>query len=262
MLFDTSSPGRKRVLRFVYGLLALLFLVGFVGFGVGTSGSGGGILDALGIGGGSSNSGSLEDQYTQPIDQANKKLEKDPTNERALLSLTRFHFLSAAQQVQTNDSGTLDSGAKDQLEQSVNAWSRYLKTKPSKPDNTVAAFAAQAYVALDDAAGAAEAQQIVADAGPSAQGYYQLALYRYADTDFKGGDAAAKKAVAKAKGAKQRKQVEKAVKQLRSKATQQEKAAKAQAKAGGDQGGAALGDPFGPLQGGSGGLGGASGTTP
>ncbi|CAN5442285.1 hypothetical protein BH10ACT11_BH10ACT11_18360 [soil metagenome] len=261
MLFDTSSPGRKRVLRVVYSLLAVLFLVGFVGFGVGGTNSGGGILDALGIT--DSGGGSIEDQYQQPIDSANKKLEKDPTNERALLSLTRYHYLSASQQANTSGSNEITDAVKNELEDSVAAWSKYLKTKPAQPDKVVASFAANSYQALGDASGAATAQEVVADGTPSAQAYYQLALFQYADSNFKGGDAAAKKAVAEAKGAKERKQVGKATDQLRKRAQQQEKLAKAQQKAGGDQSGAGLDDPFGPRQGaGTTGAGGALGTTP
>lgn len=261
MLFDTSSPGRKRVLRFVYGGLAILFLVGFVGFGVGGNNSGGGILDALGIT--DSGGGSVDDQYQQPIDDAQKKLDKDPTNERALLDLTRFNYLSFAQEASTSEDGTVSSSGKNSLEDSVAAWAKYLKTDPDKPDKTVAAFAAQAYVQLQDANGAAEAQQIVADGTPSAQAYYQLALFRFAGFDFKGGDAAGKDAISNAKSGKEKKQVTKAIDELRKRAKQEEKASKAQAGASDDTGSGALDDPFGPLQSsGTTGVGGALGTTP
>ena len=46
MLFDLRSGGRRRTVKVVYLGLALLMFVGFVGFGIGSSGLGGGIGDA------------------------------------------------------------------------------------------------------------------------------------------------------------------------------------------------------------------------
>ena len=47
MLFDLRSGGRRRTVKTVYLGLALLMFVGFVGFGIGSSGLGGGIGDAI-----------------------------------------------------------------------------------------------------------------------------------------------------------------------------------------------------------------------
>jgi len=52
MLFDLRSGGRRRTVKVVYLGLAVLMFVGFVGFGVGSSGLGGGIGDAITGGGG------------------------------------------------------------------------------------------------------------------------------------------------------------------------------------------------------------------
>ena len=76
MLFDLSGK-RKRLVQVVYATLAALFLVGFVGFGIGSSGAGG-LLDGLGLGGDGSG-GSLSGQYDDQIDSANQRLAKDPT---------------------------------------------------------------------------------------------------------------------------------------------------------------------------------------
>ena len=82
MLFDTSSPGRKRVIRIVYSLLAALFLIGFVGFGVGGNFSGGGILDATRDH--RLDDSSTSDAFSQQIDDQEAKVAKDPRNENAL----------------------------------------------------------------------------------------------------------------------------------------------------------------------------------
>ena len=50
MIFDLKSGKRRRVVQVVFGVLAFIFFISFVGFGIG-SGSAGGIFDALGIGG-------------------------------------------------------------------------------------------------------------------------------------------------------------------------------------------------------------------
>ena len=81
MLFDLSSPRRKNVVRVVYGALALLFAGGFIFFGIGSEGGGGGLFDGIfGDGGG----GSTAEQFEQQIEDAEKKLETDPADQRAL----------------------------------------------------------------------------------------------------------------------------------------------------------------------------------
>src|SRR3954454_24210695 len=94
MIFDLKSGKRRRVVQVVFGILAFIFFISFVGFGVGSGNGVGGIFDALGIGGGSSSS---SPQFQSDIDDANKTLETDPNNQEALLSLARNHYLSATQ---------------------------------------------------------------------------------------------------------------------------------------------------------------------
>ncbi len=53
MLFDLQGK-RKNFIRVVYVVLAVMFVVGFLGSGVGVGGGGGGgFFDLLGTGGGS-----------------------------------------------------------------------------------------------------------------------------------------------------------------------------------------------------------------
>ena len=63
MIFDLKSGKRRRVVQVVFGFLAFIFFISFVGFGIGSDVTGG-IFDALGIGGGSSSS---DPQYEQQI---------------------------------------------------------------------------------------------------------------------------------------------------------------------------------------------------
>src|SRR6187455_2056757 len=91
MLFDLKSGKRRRVVQVVFGFLAFIFFISFVGFGIGSDVTGG-IFDAIGIGGGSN---SNDPQYEEQIDDAEATLESDPDNQKALLDLVRYHYLSA-----------------------------------------------------------------------------------------------------------------------------------------------------------------------
>jgi hypothetical protein len=266
VLFDTSSPGRKRVIRVVYSLLAGLFLIGFVGFGVGGNFSGGGILDALGIT--DSNGSSTSDAFSQQIDDQEAKLAKDPKNENALALLTQFRFQSGYGQIQQDDQGNpiVSDDAKAEFEKSVNAWERYIALNPQKPSLTAIKSAVTAYEALNDAKGAAKAQELFVQEAPksvAAQGYSDLAYLRYFAQDIPAGDAAAKKAEAAAPKS-QAKQVKQQLTKLRKQAIAQKAALAQQAKQSKQSGSGAaeLQDPFGALGGGTGSPTGAAPTAP
>lgn len=188
MLFDLSNPRRKNVLRVIYALLALLFAVGFVGFGIGGEMGGGGIVDSL-TGGG----GSTADQYEQQIDDAEETLEQDPQNANALSALAQYRYLSGQAQLEV-DEGTgapaITDDARSEFEAAVDAWNRYLDTEPRRPDVGTAGNVAQAFLYLDDVGGAAEAYEFLAEANPSVGTLATLAQYRYYDLDVKGGDRA------------------------------------------------------------------------
>jgi tetratricopeptide (TPR) repeat protein len=254
MLFDLKSGKRRRVVQVVFGFLAFIFFISFVGFGIGSDVTGG-IFDAIGIGGGSSSS---DPQYEQSIEDAEATLESDPDNPAALLDLVRYHYLSATSSGVSTDPETgqtsISEEAHSELEQAAQGWTDYLKTEPAKPDVNVAANAAQVFVLLGDATGAASAQEIVAASQKTAAAYGQLAFYYYADGEIKKGDEAAKKAV-DASDPSAQEQIEKNLASIRKQAIKQQEAISDQAEQGGQEAGEAeLQDPFG-------GLGGAS-TTP
>ena len=252
MLFDLSSGKRKRVVQVVYATLALLMGGSLVLFGIGSDAPGG-ILDAVGLG--SNSDGDSNPQYEDQINNAEDKLEADPKNAAALLNLTRYEYLSANSQItQDPETGAIDTPpeAQTDLEQAVDAWQRYLKTDPENPDPSVAANAGQAYVLLNDAAGAAEAQRIVAEDQNTTAAYGQLAYYLYFDFQFKDGDAAAAKAVELADASEReqtKKNLERTAEAMRQRQEQVEKAAEKGGKEAGEQ---ELTDPFGSLGGSSG----------
>jgi tetratricopeptide (TPR) repeat protein len=229
VLFDLRGK-RKRVVQVSYVLLAALFLLGFVGFGIGGGGnSAGGIFDAIGLGGGSSG-GSLSGQYDDQIDNANEQLAKNPNDTAALLKLSKYEFYKAKYGITTDPNTGVPSVSEDahtELGNSVDAWEKYLKVNKGKPNPAIAAQIVQAYYFLGDAQGAAQAQRIVAEDQPSSGTYGQLAAYLYFTGDISGGDQAASKAEAEAPKS-QRSQVKQQLEQIRQQAV---KAKKQQAKA-------------------------------
>ena len=244
MLFDLSSPGRKNVIRVVYGVLALLFLVGFVGFGIGGEIGGGGLIDSITGGGGD---GNTAEQYEQQIEDAESKLEANPEDPKALVALAQYRVLSGQAQLdvdETTGQPSLTEESRGEFEAGLDAWARYLATDPEKPDVTTASQVKQAFVLLGDADGAAEAQEILVTANPSGNGYYELAYYRYADFDFKAGDEASDLAVEEAKPA-QKDATEKQLAKLREQAVKQQKAIDKLPDSGEGAGG--LQSPFGGL---------------
>lgn len=246
MLFDLQGK-RKRAVQVIYLGLALLMGIGLVGLGIGGDASGG-IFDALGIGGGS---GSSEPQYQQEIDKANEALATNPKDEQALLTLTRYEFLSArdADDVdETTGQRTPTSESIDHYENSVDAWQRYLATDPKKPDDDVASLAMQAYLVTIDPTSTlgdrdlrklVEATQIVADARPSYGTYSDLARYAYIAGEDEIGAKAAADAKREAVDKTQREAVDQLVKDAKAtrKAILQQRKQRDQA-----EGGGALGD--------------------
>ena len=79
---SSSAASESALIQVIYVCLALLMFVGLVGLGIGSSVSGG-IFDALGIGGGNTSS---SPQYDAQIERAEKTLQTDPKDEKALLS--------------------------------------------------------------------------------------------------------------------------------------------------------------------------------
>ena len=221
-----------------------------MGFGIGGELGGGGIVDSLTGGGGD---GDTAEQFEQQIEDAEAALETNPADEKALATLAEYRYLSGQAQLdvdETTGAPVLTEEARGEFEAAIEAWTRYLETDPRKPDVGAAGQVVQAYVLLGNAEGAADAQEILAEANPSAGTYSTLAYYRYADFDFKRGDEAAALAVEDANES-ERKSVEKQLEQLRESAAKQEQRIEKQSDSA--QGAeSALQSPFGGLdQGGS-----------
>jgi hypothetical protein len=231
MLFDIRGK-RKRVVQVVYAALAALFLVGFVGFGIGVGGGPGGVLDAIGLGN-NGGGGSVSPQFDDAINKATAKLQKNPNDTQALLRLAENEFFKAKTgitQDQTTGQISVSTDAHTDLGNSADAWQKYLNVNKGKPNATVAAEMVQDYIYLNDVKGAITAQRIVANDQPNANTLGQLAAFQYASGDISGGDATRQEALAKAPKA-QRKTLESSLVSYRKQGIQvqkQEKKAKKQ----------------------------------
>ena len=250
MIFDLKSGKRRRVVQIVFGFLAFVFFISFVGFGIGSDVSGG-IFDAIGLGG--------DDSSVEPaVRAADRGRQRDPgdrSRQRARPARPRQRLFPLRHRERGDDRARpacrrSPTTARAELEQSVAAWQRYLETKPKRPPTAAAAEAAQAYQLLLDPAGAAEAQAIVAEAQGTSAAFYQLALYLYADGKIEAGDAAGERAV-EAADSSTRSDVRKSVERLGEQAREQKRRlAQQQEEQSQGSGGAGIEDPFGGLSGG------------
>lgn len=251
MLFDLQSGKRRRVVQVVFGTLALLFGVSFLFFGIGSDAQGG-LADLFGFGTNTANTGNP--QFDQQIEDAEDAVAADPKDEKALLELAEIRYQAGQFQLEADPEtgqAIVTDEARTNFGGSLDAWEQYLALKPKSPNPGTAALAAQAYVQLEDAEGAAEAQRIVAEDNPSGGTYGNLAFYLYASGDIEGGDEAAAQAVAESDPT-QREQIKKQLEQLSEQAQKLKEQAEKQAdKASepGGQAGAPIEDPFGSLGG-------------
>jgi hypothetical protein len=286
VLFDLQTPRRRRVVRVVFGGLALIFAISFVFLGVGTGGSGFSFSDLFGGGGGSSSTA-----FDSDIKAAETQVAANPNNTVALGKLVQLHYSAANSNTDSNGAPTSDGI--QHLREAADAWNKYVKATGGNLSPSVAVYALNVFdllarvdfsqarsdtsaaealtdinAAIDDWKSAAQAVQARIDKQPNAVNsntYLTLAQYLYLAGDTKGGDQATAKAKT-AKGAQPSQvqsqlsqfkqlgqQLQAAIKQL-TKQQQSTQGAGAGATGGGTSGGA------NPLNGlGTGGLSGAGG---
>jgi hypothetical protein len=143
MLFDLRSRGRRRTVRVVYSLLAVVMVVGLVGLGIGT-GNSGGILNAgqnSGSGGGSAVSDAA-------LKTALKTVKKNPSAANwANLMQARYSAAGTGSNYNSTTS-TYTASGKKQLQYGADAWKQYLKATTAK-QRTGSAFLQNSFLAAD-----------------------------------------------------------------------------------------------------------------
>jgi hypothetical protein len=213
VLFDLQSPRRRRVIRVTFGALAAVFAISFVFLGVGTGG-GFSVGDLFGTGGGSDGASAFDED----IEAAQQRLAANPNDTATLAQLVQLQYSAANSQV--DEEGRISSDGIQDLQQSVESWTRYRKQAGSEAGVGTALIAYQAYFVLAqadfseaatatsgseqllglqstvaDLRGAAEAQQVVATARPNLGNWTKVAEAFY----LAGEEAAAQQAIAEAK---------------------------------------------------------------
>jgi len=260
VLFDLKTGKRRRVIQVVFGFLAFIFFISFVGFGIGSDVSGG-IFDALGVGG--NDSGSASSQYELQIDEAEEKLASDPGNQKALTDVARYRYLSGQDQLSFDEEtgvASLTEETRAEWNLALDAWEQLTRGKPGKIDEQVATQMICAYlppypvcgveapVETVNFKGAIETQTLLAEQSDDVTAYGQLAAFYYFDNDVKGGKRAAEEALSRAESEKQRKRLSKQLEKLEKQARDYITAQDVASEAGGEgEGEPQLPNPFGGL---------------
>jgi len=221
MLFDLQSPGRRRVIKVIYGTLAVLMGGGLIFFGIGSDATGG--LSDIFTGGGSD----VEEQFEDQVQDAENRVAENPNDAAAQAELVQLYYQIGNDQLEVDEETgqqRFTSEAEESYTKAANAWDRYVKLTNGKPDSSTALLAVQAYSALangtlteaaqgsgqealdsaDDSLtffkSAGEAQRTLADQSGNPDDLAAVAQFLYFAGDFGAADAAAQEAIAAAKG--------------------------------------------------------------
>jgi hypothetical protein len=195
MLFDLRARGRRKTVQIVYLGLALLFLLGFVGFGVGVGGGGGGIFNAL-----TENSGSSSANFAAKVAAAEKRTKQHPAEAAAWKTLVeaQFHQAGEAGNIATvGEAEKYTAQGRAVLAKLAKSWSTYLKLEPTHPDTELAARISGIFgeQGLNEPASEMQALQVAVKGNPTVRLYSALAVSAYKAGNLKVGDAAARKTV-------------------------------------------------------------------
>jgi hypothetical protein len=192
MLFDLRGRGRRRTVQILYVGLAIIFLLGFVGLGVGGGFGSGGIFSAF-----TNSEGSGGASFSAQVTKYKKLTVQQPTNATAWEQLVNAELHEAGGEAYTSRTGGVTSKGKELYAQIGQAWNSYaaLTTKPNAElaQRMVTVFGEEG---LNDPASTVSVLQIVVAARPTSAALYgALAEYAYKAHNTRVGDLAAAKAV-------------------------------------------------------------------
>jgi hypothetical protein len=193
MLFDLRGAGRRRTVQVVYITLAVLMGGGLVLFGIGGSVSGG-LVDA--ITGNSGTASTSVGSYEKRVREVQAQATAHPKDAAVFAQLARARFqLASAGDNFNQNTGEFSAEGKRQLAAAGVAWQKHLKLAGNKPDDGVAGVMVQAYSALNDAAHAVEAQEIITEARPKSATFATLAILAFQAGQTNKAELARKKAI-------------------------------------------------------------------
>lgn len=194
MLFDTRGRHRRRVVRVIYIGLALMFLLGFVGLGVGGGFGSSGLFSAFTKEGGGGSSG-----FSGQVKKYEKLTKEHPNDPSAWEGLAKnlLHEDASSEADETN-AGVVTSKGKELFRRASAAWASYVALNPPKPNIELAQLMETVYSepGLNEPDREVEVLQLGVAAKPTdAALYAQLAEYAYKAKNTRVGDLASEKAV-------------------------------------------------------------------
>jgi len=193
MLFDVRGRHRRRLVRVIYIGLALIFLLGFVGLGVGGGFGSGGIFSAF-----TKEEGSGGASFSSQIKKYQKLTREQPNNASAWENLTKDLVHEAGNETYTTSAGEVDAKGKELFREAAAAWSGYLALSPPRPNIELAQLMETVYgeAGLNEPSKEVEVLQLAVAARPTdAALYASLAEYAYKAKNVRVGDLASAKAV-------------------------------------------------------------------
>jgi hypothetical protein len=248
MLFDLQGP-RKTAVKVIYLGLAVLMAGGLILFGVGSSVNGG-LADVF-------NSGGSTGDLQKNVDKSQAAVAADPKSTKALenLIVDRYSLAGDPKNYNTKTQKFSAEGTA-QLKQLSKNWKAYQKLT-NKPNLTTVSYVVSAYLGLQDAKGAEQAQAIIAAKQQTAANYLsllQFALYSGDSLAASGAEIKARQLATKDQLAQVNQQIKTLKKQVAQRSAEvqkqiQQQFADQQKSAGG-------GAPGNPFAGSGGGLGG------
>jgi tetratricopeptide (TPR) repeat protein len=196
MLFDLRSGARRRTVKVVYLGLALLMFVGFVGFGIGSSGLQGSIGDLIGTSNGGGSPDDAQARLTTQARAAEASAKAKPTDAAlwAAAAQARVRLAVVGDNFDSTASDYTAAGKK-QLQAATSSWEKYIALDPKPVDERLAKQMAQAFLSLKQADKAVTAVETLTETDPTQQTYQNLAIYAYQAGQIRKGDLAAAKAV-------------------------------------------------------------------
>lgn len=224
MLFDLRSGARRRTVKVVYLGLALLMFVGFVGFGIGSSGLSGSIGDLL-RDQGSTTDGSKDavERLTTQVQNADAKTKSSPNDPAAWssLALARVSLAQVGDNFD-NAAGTYTAEGRRQLTAAGAAFDKYVALEPPTPDERLVRRMTQAYLAIEQPAKAVTAQEMLTEIEPAANTFSNLAILSYQAGQTRKGDLAADKAVELTEDKDEKKELKESLEQAKTQSITQQ----------------------------------------
>ena len=137
MIFDLKSGKRRRVVQVVFGFLAAVFFISFVGFGIGSDASRRDLRRARDR---RRHSSSDDPQFEQQIEDAQSAVDANPKSGNAnadlIGALLRVGVLDGVQTDQQTGQVSITEDARNELYRRPQAWDDYFKTKPTSRAST------------------------------------------------------------------------------------------------------------------------------